>query len=71
MSFLEFYNLILKYPKESYKEVPFPIKKIHVKKGTTLTNYGKIEDSLYFINNGIIEVSIKNYMSEKIIDFFF
>ncbi|MGI9550749.1 MAG: Crp/Fnr family transcriptional regulator [Aurantibacter sp.] len=47
------------------------MEKIHFKKGSYLTKYGQIEDSIYFVNEGIVEMAIKSYMSEKIIDFFF
>ena len=49
----------------------FLLKKLHLKKGTYITEYDQIEDGVYFINEGIVEMTIKSYMSEKVIDFFF
>ncbi|MDD7887381.1 Crp/Fnr family transcriptional regulator [Flavivirga sp. 57AJ16] len=71
MTFLDFYNAILNTSVASYEDSPFPVKKSYFKKGEVITKYGQVEDSLYFMNSGIVEMSIKSYMSEKIIDFFF
>lgn len=71
MFFREFYSSILNTSLSSDKDLPFPIKKTHVKKGTIITKYGQIENAVYFINEGIIENTIKSYMTEKVIDFFF
>lgn len=70
MLFIDFYNTILK-TSFTYNDLPFPIQKVTIKKGTNITTYGQIEDSLYFMNKGIVEMTIKSYMIEKIIDFFF
>jgi len=71
MLFKEFYNTVLNSPIESQKDLPFPIEKIHFKKGDFITEYEQVEDSVYFMNQGIVEFSIKSYMTEKVIDFFF
>jgi len=71
MSFIEFYNTVLNTSITSYYDLPFLVEKIHFKKGAFLTKYGKVEDAVYFINSGIVEMTIKSYMTEKIIDFFF
>ncbi len=71
MSFLEFFNTILNTSFASYEALPFSVKKVHFKKGEIITEYGQVEDTLYFMNNGIVEMTIKSYMTEKIIDFFF
>lgn len=70
MLFIDFYNTVLN-TSFTYNTLPFPITSMHVKKGTSLTAYGQVEDSLYFMNKGIVEMTIKSYMTEKIIDFFF
>lgn len=70
MLFIDFYNSVLN-TSFTYDDLPFPIEAKTVKKGTCLTAYGQIEDSLYFMNKGIVEMTIKSYMTEKIIDFFF
>lgn len=71
MLFREFYSTILNAPITSYKDIPFPIKQLNIKKGITITKYGQIENAVYFINEGIVEMTIRSYMTEKIIDFFF
>lgn len=70
MLFIDFYNKILK-ASFTYSDLPFPVKKVTVLKGISITTYGQVEDSLYFMNKGIVEMTIKSYMTEKIIDFFF
>ncbi|WP_411029309.1 Crp/Fnr family transcriptional regulator [Spongiimicrobium sp. 3-5] len=70
MLFVEFYNHVLSTSLTPVK-LPFPVKKIHVEKGTSITTYGQVEDTLYFMNKGIVEMKIKSYMTEKVIDFFF
>ncbi len=71
MFFREFYSSILNTSILSNEDLPFPIKTTHFKKGTIITQYGQIEDAVYFINEGIVEMNIKSYMTEKVIDFFF
>ncbi len=71
MLFSEFYYSILGTSMSSDEGIPFPVKKIHLEKGTIITKYGQIESAVYFINKGIVEMTIKSYMTEKIIDFFF
>ena len=71
MLFREFYHSILGVAMSSYEDIPFPVKKIHFKKGAIITEYGQIENAVYFINEGIVEMTIKSYMTEKIIDIFF
>ncbi|WP_190810412.1 Crp/Fnr family transcriptional regulator [Flagellimonas sp. S3867] len=70
MLFIDFYNTVLN-TSFTYDDLPFPLESITVEKGTCLTAYGQVEDSLYFMNKGIVEMTIKSYMTEKIIDFFF
>jgi len=67
----EFYNIVLESSFSCETELPFPVKKLNSKKGDIITAYGQIEDTIYFINKGIVEMTIKSYMTEKIIDFFF
>lgn len=71
MLFREFYNSVLSTSISSYEDIPFPVKKTSFQKGTIITKYGQIENAVYFINEGIVEMTIKSYMTEKIIDFFF
>lgn len=71
MLFREFYNSVLNTAITSNDDFPFSIQKVRFKKGELITQYGQVEDVVYFINAGIVEMSIKSYMTEKIIDFFF
>lgn len=63
--------MVLNTSLSSYHDLPFKVEKIKFEKGIIITKYGKVEDAIYFVNNGIVEMSIKSYVSEKIIDFFF
>lgn len=71
MLFIDLYNDVLNTSVNSYNDLPYPVKKIEFKKGDIVTAYGQIENNVYFINHGIVEMSIKSYMTEKVIDFFF
>lgn len=71
MVFREFYNKILEYPVGFYKDIPFPIEIVNFEKGDIITQYNQVENYIYFINEGIVEIDIKSYMTEKVIDFFF
>lgn len=71
MTFREFYNSVLNTSYSSNSELDFPIQKLVFKKGEVITQYGQIEIALYYMNHGIVEMTIKSYVSEKIIDFFF
>lgn len=71
MTFIEFYNSILGKPYTSKEELPFPVTQKQVTKGEVITQYDQIENQVYFINQGIVEMTIKSYVTEKIIDFFF
>jgi len=70
MNFITFYNTVLGTNK-GVGELPFPVRSISVEKGTLITRFEKKEHSVYFIKKGVVELSIKSYMTEKIIDFFF
>ncbi|MBK7945791.1 MAG: hypothetical protein IPJ85_10985 [Flavobacteriales bacterium] len=51
--------------------LPFSIRTNAIRKGTVLTDYEAIEKRIYFINQGVIELSIESKDSEKVLDFFF
>jgi len=70
MLFIAFYNSVLN-ASASPEDMPFPVSKMHFKKGAVFTRYGQIESAVYFMNSGIVEMNIKSYMTEKVIDFFF
>ena len=71
MLFREFYNSVLNTAIAADNDFPFSLEKVHFKKGELITQYGQVETMVYFMNAGIVELSIKSYMTEKIIDFFF
>jgi CRP-like cAMP-binding protein len=71
MNFLELYNHILNINHKSYADLPYPIKEIEFKKKQIISKYDQVENNVYLINSGIVEMTIKSYNSEKIIDFFF
>ncbi|GJM35848.1 MAG: cAMP-binding protein [Saprospiraceae bacterium] len=71
MTFKEFYNSVLNTSYTPDDVFPFSIKKMYFKKGAIITTYGQIESGLYFMNQGIVEMAIKSYAIERIIDFFF
>ena len=66
MLFRELYSSILNTSISSNDDLPFPVKTTHFKKGTIITQYGQIESAVYFINEGIVEMTIKSYMTEKV-----
>lgn len=63
MLFREFYNSVLDTAVTSNDDFPFSIQKVYFKKGELITQYGHVEDVVYFINVGIVEMSIKSYMT--------
>ncbi len=71
MSFIEFYNSALNTSIISYDDLPYPVRKVHFKKGSIITDYEQIEGAVYYLNSGIVEMTVQSYVSEKMIDFFF
>lgn len=71
MNFRELYNKLLNENITADKELPFQVERISFKKGDILTAYGAVEPNVYFLHSGIVELKIKSYVSEKILDFFF
>jgi hypothetical protein len=60
MKFIDLYRNIMQDQEVTHETLPFSIHKNDIKKGTVLTNYEAIEKKIYFINSGIIELSIEN-----------
>lgn len=71
MEFIHLYRHIVGDQAASQQALPFAIRKLDVKKGTVITAYGAVERRVYFINKGIIELTIEDPVTEKILDFFF
>lgn len=70
MTFQDFFNAVVK-DTDGTLNLPYPTQKVFFKKGDCITAYGQVEGSVYFLNEGIVEMTIKSYVSEKVIDFFF
>ena len=70
MQFLDLYNKILSENPPS-EALPFPTRSMSFGKNDVITAYDQVEQNLYFIRSGIVELKIKSYTSEKILDFFF
>jgi CRP-like cAMP-binding protein len=66
MSFYELYHQIVSQTTSNNIQLPLSIMEHTFKKGTVIT-----EKRAYFMKEGIAEMTIKSYTSEKIIDFFF
>jgi CRP-like cAMP-binding protein len=71
MNLLTFLNNLFHTSYTTEEELPFRSVQKVIPKGTVLTDYGKIERHTYFINSGIIQVTLLRDIEEKIIDFFF
>jgi len=71
MTFLDLYNSLLNENALSYEEIPFLVNKRFYKKNTVLTKYGNVEQNVYFINQGVIELKIESNTTEKFLDFYF
>lgn len=72
MKLLTFLNSHFHTAYASEEDLPFRSIQKEIPKGTVLTDYGKIEKNTYFINSGIVEITLqRGDVEEKIIDFFF
>jgi CRP-like cAMP-binding protein len=71
MNLLTFLNNHFHTAYTSEAQLPFRSVQKEFPRGTILTDYGKIERHTYFINSGIVEVTLQRDIEEKIIDFFF
>jgi CRP-like cAMP-binding protein len=70
MNILEFTNSNLKTNFKDCSELPFKVTKKTFKKGDILTSYGQIERSAYFLISGLIEITVRKDIDEKIVEFF-
>lgn len=70
MNFGQFFQSVINSPTDN-DNPPFPLSELQLSKGSIVTDYDQIEENVYFIQSGIVEMTIKSYMTEKIIDFFF
>ena len=71
MNLLSYLNTHFNTSFTSEEQLPFRGTLKVFAKGTILTDYNKIENHAYFINSGIIQMTIQRDIEEKIIDFYF
>jgi CRP-like cAMP-binding protein len=71
MNLLNFLNNQFNTAFTSEDQLPFRSTQKSIAKGTIITDYGKIEKHIYFINSGIFQMTIRHDIEEKIIDFYF
>ncbi len=66
------HDYILKYVDPNFiGELPFSVTTKSFSKNEVIINYGDIENQIYFLKSGIVQVSIAHHDEEKILDFFF
>lgn len=70
MQFLDIYNKLLN-ESPTAMELPFAVQTMSFDKNEVITAYDQVEKYFYFIKLGIVELKIRSYTSEKILDFFF
>lgn len=71
MEFIHLYRHIVQDQAATLEALPFAVRKVGIKKGTVVTAYGAVEKRVYFIRSGIMELTIEDLTSEKVLDFFF
>lgn len=71
MEFIHLYQQIVQDQAATPEALPFAVRQVDVKKGTVLTAYGAVEKKVYFIRKGIVELTIEDPTTEKVLDFFF
>ena len=59
MQFKDLYHTILKDADHS-GGLPYPVHKVSFKKGDYITRYGEVEQTVYFLNSGIVNVSVSH-----------
>ena len=68
MSIREFVTF---YVDKTAQSLPFDVIEKKVVKGTVITDYGLLEDSVYFIQSGILYTALRHKEEERILDFHF
>lgn len=71
MNLLNFLNNHFNTAFTSEEELPFRTTRRNIAKHSIITDYGKIEKHIYFINSGIFQMTVQHDIEEKIIDFYF
>jgi len=70
MHLLEFLNIKFGNLLKDETEFPIQLSSSVFNKGDLITDYGQIERKLYFINNGLIQLTILHEGEERIVEFF-
>ncbi len=50
--------------------LPFAIREATLPPNKTITDYGQVEDCVYFLNEGLVQVTVLKKEEERILDFF-
>lgn len=70
MKTYEFYNLHLQTKLQSNADLPLNITEKKIPKGKIITDFEQVERHVYFLQKGIVQMSLLGDGLEKIIDFF-
>jgi CRP-like cAMP-binding protein len=70
MKIYEYYNKHLKINLQSNDDLPLNIMEKKISKGKILTDYDQVERHVYFLQKGIMQLTILGDGIEKIIDFY-
>lgn len=70
MKLLEFLKAKFEGLFKDATEFPTPIKRSFLARGAIITNYGQTERKLYFINRGLVQLTILHDGEERIVEFF-
>ncbi len=71
MPIIQYINKNLGLKLKSETELPFVIQKHQFSRNQLITGIGDVEDRVYFIDKGMVQISIPSNNSYKVIDFFF
>jgi CRP-like cAMP-binding protein len=71
MDIINYLKVNLNIDIQTQEDLPFPIKEKTIKKNKVITDYNQIENKIYFLKSGFIQVSISINEEEKILDFIF
>ena len=70
MNLLESLNTKFENFFKDEKEFPRPIDRSVFSKGAMITDYGQVERKLYFMNSGLVQLTVLHDGEEKIVEFF-
>lgn len=64
-------EFVINYVNSSNQPLPFETSIEEMSKGRIITDYGQLEESIYFIQSGILTTSLIYREEERILDFYF